>query len=118
MINFKPELVRLLKTILENVVETFPDEWSNLPIIIYEEEENTPHWTPSAGETHSLLRYRIEIYSIESTSELKNRINMVLTDRGFRRVFSADTHDLAGRRHTIIRFEGVYNQLNNKIYRR
>ena len=38
MINFKPELVRILKSILENVVETYPDDWASLPVVVYEED--------------------------------------------------------------------------------
>lgn len=117
MINFKPELVRILKSILENVVETYPDDWASLPVVVYEEENNTPYVTTSGGESMSLLRYRIEIYSRTSTSALKTQINAKLTERGLTRSFSLDTNDLGGRRHTIMRFEGVIDYKTLKIFK-
>ncbi len=117
MINYKPEIVKILKRITNNVSETYPDEWTELPIIIYEEENNTPHTTTSVGESMTLLRYRIDIYSNESTSVLKSKLNDEMTSVGFTRVFSVDTNDISNRRHTIMRYEGVIDLDNNKIYK-
>lgn len=117
MINFKPELVGLLKSVSNNVVETFPNDWADLPVLVYEEENNTPHTVTTQGEAMTLLRYRIEIYSNESTSSLKTQINAKLTERGFTRVFSQDMNDINGRRHTVLRYEGVVDLENNKIYK-
>lgn len=118
MINFKPEIVKVLKHVHSNVVESYPNDWANLPVIIYEEEENVPYWIQTSGENLTSLRYRIEIYSNSSTSELKTRINEELTKLGFTRSFATDTNDLGDRRHTTLRYEGVYNKQNNKIYKK
>lgn len=117
MINYKPNIVKILNSISENVSETYPNEWASLPIIIYEEENNTPHTTTSNGEAMSLLRYRIEIYSNESTSLLKEQINASMTKVGFTRIFTTDTNDMSGRRHSIMRYEGVIDLENKKIYK-
>lgn len=117
MINFKPELVKALKKVQENITESYPDEWKNLPVICYEEEQNIPHTITSNGESMTTLRYRIDIYSNTSTSNLKIRINEELTKLGLTRVGSIDMNDLAGRRHTVMRYEGVIDLDNNKIYK-
>ena len=67
MINFKPEIVKILKKVNNNVVESFPNNWSKFPILVYEEENNTPYTIAIEGECLTLLRYRIEIYSNSST---------------------------------------------------
>ena len=117
MINFKPEIVKMLKKVSKNVSETYPDKWEKFPILIYEEENNTPHTTTTEGEALTLLSYRIEIYSNESTSVLKSKINDEMTRVGLTRVFSRDMNDISGRRHTVMRYEGVLDLETNKIYR-
>lgn len=117
MINLKPEIVKILKKVTENVVETFPSDWSKFPILVYEEENNTPHTITTEGECLTLLMYRIEIYSNKSTSPLKAKIDELMTNRGFTRVMCIDTNDLNNRRHTIMRYEGVIDLKDNKIYR-
>lgn len=117
MINFKPEIVKILKKVNNNVVETFPSDWSKFPILVYEEENNTPHTTTTEGEVVTLLRYRIEIYSNSSTSEIKSKINELMTKRGFTRSMCLDSNDMQGRRHTIMRYEGAVDLKDNKIYK-
>lgn len=117
MINFKPEIVKILKKVDKNVVETFPSDWSKFPILVYEEENNTPHTIATEGECLTLLRYRIEIYSNNSTSEIKGKIDELMTKRGFTRIMSLDSNDLQGRRHSVMRYEGVIDLKDNKIYR-
>lgn len=121
MINLKPKIYKLLKNITKNVVESYPDstfDWNNsLPLLIYEEENNTPHVITSAGESMTLLRYRIEIYSKESTSPLKMKIDTSMTKLGFTRGMCLDQNDIGNRRHTIMRYEGVIDLANEKIYR-
>lgn len=121
MINLKPKIYKLLKNITKNVVESYPDsnfDWNNsLPLLIYEEENNTPHVITSAGESMTLLRYRIEIYSKESTSPLKMKIDNSMTQLGFTREMCLDQNDIGNRRHTIMRYEGVIDLANEKIYR-
>lgn len=121
MINLKPKIYKLLKNITKNVVESYPDsnfDWNNsLPLLIYEEENNTPHVITSEGESMTLLRYRIEIYSKESTSPLKMKIDTSMTGLGFTREMCLDQNDIGNRRHTIMRYEGVVDLANEKIYR-
>lgn len=118
MINFKPQIVKVLKKIHSNVVESFPKSWETFPILIYEEEDNTPHTITTIGEAMTSLRYRIEIYSNESTSALKTKINDEFEVLGLTRVFCQDSNDLDGRRHTTMRYEGVIDLDNNKIYKK
>lgn len=121
MINLKPKIYKLLKNITKNVVESYPDsnfDWNNsLPLLIYEEENNTPHTITTDGESMTLLRYRIEIYSKESTSLLKTKIDTSMTELGFTRGMCLDQNDIGNRRHTIMRYEGVVDLANEKIYK-
>lgn len=117
MINLKPEIVKLLKRINNNVAESFPSDWSKFPILVYEEENNTPYTIAIEGECLTLLRYRIEIYSNSSTSEIKGKIDELMAVRGFTRIMSLDSNDLQGRRHSVMRYEGVIDLKDNKIYR-
>ncbi|MFM1581212.1 hypothetical protein ABGF48_03275 [Helcococcus bovis] len=116
MINFKPELVTLLKQVNNNVAESWTDEWTRTPIIIYEEEANEPYTLATKGEVLTLLRYRIDIYSKSSTSSLKLAINDKLTERGFTRLQSIDNND-ENWRHSIMRFEGVIDLTTKKIFK-
>lgn len=117
MINFKPELVRLLSTIDAELVESYPDDWTKMPTIVYEEEANKPDITTTAGESSTYLRYRIEIYSNKSTSELKISINNIMTSRGFTRASSVDINESTNKRHTIMRFEGSYEHGTGRMLR-
>jgi len=40
-----------------------------------------------------------------------------MTARGFTRSMSLDSNDLQGRRHSVMRYEGVIDLKDNKIYR-
>lgn len=45
-------------------METFPSDWSKFPILVYEEENNTPSHNDHRGRgCNSFEIYRIEIYS-------------------------------------------------------
>lgn len=116
MINYKPQIVNILKEVSDNVVESWPEDWETLPVIIYEEEANQPYQFEAQGESLTILRYRIDIYSKNSTSALKLKINAYMQEIGMLRVSSADINQ-EGMRHTQMRFEGVVDSKNNKIYR-
>lgn len=116
MINYKPQIVNILKQASDNVVESWSEDWESLPVIIYEEEANQPYQFETQGESLTLFRYRIDIYSKESTSALKLKINDLMATQGLLRVSSVDTNE-EGMRHSQMRFEGVYDSKNEKIYR-
>lgn len=117
MINFKPNIVKALKRVLENVTEEYPDTFERLPCITYTEELNVPYSICSNGERISTLEYRIDIWSNTSTSELKQQINEQITQLGFTRSFCQDIKDPSGLKHTVLRFEGALDLDNNRIYK-
>ncbi len=117
MINLKPTIVNALKTVHDNVTECYPDNFKTLPCITYEEERNEPHTITHLGERRATIAYKVDIWSTQSTSTLKTQINATISQLGFTRVFCQDVKD-NHYKHTIMRFEGVYDYDNKKIFKK
>jgi len=101
-------------------------------VIISESDDELSDETLKKGEQKLELTYEIEIYAMDKTvkgnkvasqeiiNELKILVNEVFENQyGFRRTASRPKQniDLDVSRH-YMRFEGVYDTTNNKIYRR
>lgn len=42
MINIKPLIYKELQKVADNVTDTYPDDWENVPVVIFLEEQNKP----------------------------------------------------------------------------
>lgn len=116
MINLKPTIVQALKKITNNVTEEYPKDFKKLPALTYCEENNALHTVCSGiGEAYSTVTFRIEIWKKGSTSELKQHVDRELSSLGLIRISSIDRNE-PELNHTIMRYEGVVDNTNNKIY--
>ncbi|MDQ8821160.1 hypothetical protein RFF58_09090 [Streptococcus ruminantium] len=114
MINIKPLIFKKLKEVADNVTDTYPQDWENFPVVIYLEEENRPHEITDDKEQMSYLRYKVDIFHNDSTSDLAVEIDAIFASLGLKRTSSVDTPDPTHLRHKIMRFEGILD-LNSQI---
>jgi hypothetical protein len=107
VINVKEEIYRNLLRITDNITDTYPVNWENFPSIQYLEEENTPYEIVDDNETQSYVRYRVDIWSKESTSNMAIAVNDVFLSLGLKRTSCVDTPEPDALKHKVMRFEGV-----------
>ncbi|HFU3982935.1 TPA: hypothetical protein ACGO2Q_001725 [Streptococcus suis] len=114
MINIKPIIYKKLSEVADNVTDTYPQDWENFPVIIYLEEENKPYEITDDTEQMSYLRYKVDIFHNDSTSDLAVEIDVIFASLGLKRTSSVDTPDPTHLRHKVMRFEGILD-LNSRI---
>ncbi|MBY5015069.1 hypothetical protein K6V96_07045 [Streptococcus suis] len=114
MINIKPIIYKKLREVADNVTDTYPQDWENFPVIIYLEEENKPYDITDDTEQMSYLRYKVDIFHDDSTSDLAVEIDAIFASLGLKRTSSVDTPDPTHLRHKVMRFEGILD-LNSRI---
>lgn len=117
MINYKKEIVVLLKKVFTNVYESYPADFEKLPCVTYEEESNTPYAETTAGEAQTLVAFRFDLWSRQSLSEKKIALDAILQAHGLKRVFSQDVNNETNLKHTVMRYEAVLDTKYNRIYK-
>lgn len=115
MLNKKAEIYGAIKDITENVGDTYPNEWENLPAIQYVEEENRVHQWADNREQSSYVRYKIDIWDKVSTSGLAVEVDKRIAALGFKRTQCTDVDDPNGYKHKVIRYEGIINIQNERV---
>lgn len=89
--------------------------------IVYTEEENRSHERSGARTTKSYCRFRIDILSINSTSEKTAKVDEVLAcddeghGLGMTRTMCKDDNT-AYQKHKIMRYECIVGERDNRIY--
>ena len=104
MINIKPVIFKELQKVADNVTDTYPSDWENFPVVIFLEEQNTS------------IRYKVDIFDNDSTSNLAVKINEIFASLGLRRIESQDIPDPSHLRHKLMRFEGVVDLDSQLVY--
>jgi len=79
MINIKPVIYKELQKVADNVTDTYPDDWENFPVVIFLEEQNKPGDWFDDKEQKSNIRYKVDIFDKDSTSNLAVEINKILS---------------------------------------
>lgn len=121
MINVKAQVYEAIRHISENVSDGYPKSWSNLPAIQYAEEENVVRdWTYDSNrnflEMASSLRYRIDVWHNQSTSDVVLAIDQAIAPLGLRRTMCADVDDPSGLKHKVMRYVGIINCEDENVY--
>ena len=117
MINVKPLIYKELSKISKNVTDTYPADWETFPVVIYLEEENKPHeWLDNGVEETTYLRYKVDIFDKESTSNIAVEVDKVFSSLGLKRTMAQDMPDPSNLRHKVMRFEGIYDPDTNIVY--
>lgn len=116
MINVKSHVYDGIKEITENVSDLYPTSWTTLPAIQYAEEDNSVvEWTDDREQKAHLL-YRIEIWDNRSTSEIALQIDEAMARLGLRRIGCSDTPDPSQLKHKTMRYEGIIDVNNERIF--
>lgn len=116
MINIKPVIYKELQKVADNVTDTYPDDWGNFPVVIFLEEQNKPgEWFDDA-ERKSNIRYKVDIFDKDSTSNLAVEINKIFASLGLRRTDCQDVPDPSHLRHKLMRFEGIVDLDSELVY--
>ena len=119
MINVKPIIYEQLKGLSiseEQISDSYPANWTNLPTVQYIEENNTTHLKCDGKEKIALIRYKIDIWHNRSTSDLALNIDGIFSSMGFNRIQCLDVAEASGLKHKIIRYEGKINIETLKLF--
>ncbi len=107
MINVKDQVYAQLLTVADNVSDIYPVDWVTMPAIQYTEEDNSVFEKTDTEEQMARLRYRIDIWDTGSTSLTALAIDDAVSALGLVRTMCQDAADPSGRRHKVMRYEGV-----------
>lgn len=113
MINIKDMIVEQLETVIDNLSDTYPQNFNDFPAVSYCEEENCTFEVTDEGEASSLIRIRIDIWSNKSTSSTAVDIDRVIAGFGFKRISCSDVGEPSGMKHKLMRYEAIVD--TNKI---
>lgn len=116
MINIKPIIVKALKTISANINDTYPSDWVILPVVQYIEEDNKTHCKTDDKEQEAYIRYKIDIWNDRSTSDIAMAVDEVLSCLGLERTQCLDVPDNKDLKHKVMRFEGIIDINNMRVY--
>lgn len=116
MINIKPIIYKELKKISDNVNDTYPSDWSTFPIVQYVEEDNKTHTKTDDKEQLAYIRYKIDIWNDRSTSDIAVAVDEVLSNLGFERTQCLDTPEPSQLKHKVMRYEGIIDVNNMRVY--
>ena len=116
MINIKPVIYKELQKVADNVTDTYPDDWENVPVVIFLEEQNKPGEWFDDQEKKSHIRYKVDIFDKDSTSDLAVKINEIFASLGLRRTDCQDVPDPSPLRHKWMRFEGIVDLNSQLVY--
>ena len=116
MINVKDQLYDALTKVAENVSGQYPQSWAVLPAIQLTEEENRVAEWVSDHETHSYLRFRIDIWSNQSISGICLEIDRAIAAFGLRRTSCSDVSDPSGLNHKQMRYECYIDCQDERVY--
>ena len=115
MINVKNQVYRALRGVCRNVTDMYPKKDAEFPAILYVEEQNAVQGWTDNREYVSKLRYRIEIYDRQSTSELAVSVDQAVSALGLRRCDCQDVQ-MEGIRCKLMRYEGLVDNTSEQVY--
>ena len=116
MINIKPLIYKELQKVADNVTDTYPSDWETFPVVIFLEEQNKPGDWFDDKEQKSYVRYKVDIFDNESTTDLSIKINEIFAMSGSKRTESQYMPDPSHLRHKIMRFEGIIDPKTQLVY--
>lgn len=118
MVNVKDQVYTAIteRNITDNVSDGYPKDWAKLPAIQYMEENNSVYeWTDDTEQKAKLL-YRIDIWHNQSTSNAAVEVDAALSKLGLRRIQCNDVDDPSGLKHKVMRYEGILDLDNFRVY--
>lgn len=116
MINVKDEIYAALSKELQNVTDTYPKDWANLPAVQYVEEENRVVEYTDMEEQKAYCRYRVDIWHNQSTSATALLVDDAIAGLGLKRTQCSDVDDPNGMKHKVMRYEMVIDVKTKEVY--
>lgn len=116
MINIKPLIVKELKKVSTNINDCYPEDWATFPVIQYIEEDNKTNCKTDDVEQEAYVRYKIDIWNYSSTSGYANEVDKVISLLGLVRTQCMDVPDNSGLKHKLMRYEGIIDINNMRVY--
>ena len=115
MINVKDQVYAGLSEKLTNVSDTYPRTWQDLPAVQFVEEDNSvAEYTDK--EEKSYVRYRVDIWHNNSTSNAALTTDSVMSGFGLKRTQCSDVDDPSGLKHKLMRYEGIVDNETEVVY--
>lgn len=116
MINVKDKVYVALCAVSDNVTDHYPNSWEKDFAIQYMEEDNKVVEFTDMQEQKAYCRYRIDIWSWKSTSEMAVKVDKAISALGLMRTQCTDVDDPSGRKHKQMRYEMVINVETEEVY--
>lgn len=116
MTDVKTQVYDALCRVSENVSDAYPVDWAVFPCIQYMEEANEVYWITGNKESMSRIRYRIDIWHKISTSAAALEVDKEMASLGLKRIACSDVNDPSGRKHKVMRYEGIIDVTTQQVY--
>lgn len=116
MKNVKDEVYSALKQVTENVTDTYPSDWSNLPAIQLIEDENKVNERVDNVEATSYIRHVIDIWHNKNTSDTAMAVDEKVSALGLVRTSCKDVPDPSGLKHKHMVYEGIIDMNSDVVY--
>lgn len=116
MKNVKDQVYAALCKVTENVSDAYPSDWKNFPAIQYMEEDNSVVERTDNKEDKAKVRYRIDIWHNDSTSQAALDVDLAIEQLGLVRTMCQDVPDQSGLKHKVMRYEGIIDMHSNYVY--
>lgn len=116
MKDVKEEVYNALCTVTENVSDTYPKDWADVPAIQLTEEDNKVFERTGNKEDKAYIRYRIDIWHNKSTSATACKVDKVMAALGLVRTLCQDVADQSGLKHKLMRYEGIIDMDSDVVY--
>lgn len=118
MINIKDEICKALKSVCDNVSDSYPSKWENFPVIQYSEEDNNVYEFTDGKEDKSYIKYKIDIWHDSSTSEITLAIDKVISSLGLARILCQDVTEASGLKYKVMKYEGIIDNETKYVYQK
>lgn len=116
MKDVKSEVYKALCRVTENVSDTYPNDWRDLPAIQLTEEDNKVFERTGNSEDKAYIRYRVDIWHNRSTSEIACNVDKAVSELGLVRTLCQDVADPSGLKHKVMRYEGIIDMTSDIVY--
>lgn len=116
MKNVKDQVYKALSKKFENVTDSYPENFTDLPAVQLMEEENKVYEHTKQGEQKAYIRYRIDIWNNKSTSEAALAADEAIAELGLVRTSCQDAADPSKMKHKVMRYEGIVDMHSENVY--
>lgn len=117
MKNVKDQVYEALCKVSDNVSDVYPRQWAkNGSTIQYTEEDNSVYERTDGKEQKAKVRYRIDIWDLDNTSETTLKVDKGVSALGLVRTGCSDVEDPSAMKHKQMRYEGIIDMDSDIVY--